>query len=64
MNYTFELKELQATHIVYLHHQGDISLIPSSIRKLMQWAGPFISPFGPDHCISFLIELGIKIISP
>ena len=40
MNYTFELKELQATHIVYLHHQGDISLIPSSIRKLMQWAGP------------------------
>ena len=21
MNYTFELKELQATHIVYLHHQ-------------------------------------------
>jgi len=40
MNYTFELKELQATHIVYLHHQGDISFIPSSIRKLMQWAGP------------------------
>ena len=40
MNYTFELKELQATHIVYLHHQGDMSLIPSSIRKLMQWAGP------------------------
>ena len=40
MNYTFELKELQATHIVYLHHQGDISLIPSSIRKLMQWAEP------------------------
>ena len=27
MNYTFELKELQATHIVYLHHQGDMSLI-------------------------------------
>jgi|GEM_PF-6098020 len=25
MNYTFELKELQATHIVYLHHQGDMS---------------------------------------
>ena len=40
MNYTFELKELQATHIVYLHHQGDMSMIPSSIRKLMQWAGP------------------------
>lgn len=40
MNYTFELKELHATHIVYLHHQGDMSLIPSSIRKLMQWAGP------------------------
>ena len=39
MNYTFELKELHATHIVYLHHQGDMSLIPSSIRKLMQWAG-------------------------
>ena len=40
MNYTFELKELQATHIVYLHHQGDMSMIPSSIRKLMQWARP------------------------
>lgn len=40
MNYTFELKELQATHIVYLHHQGDMSMIPSSIRKFMQWAGP------------------------
>ena len=35
MNYTFELKELQATHIVYLHHQGDMSMIPSSIRKLI-----------------------------
>ena len=33
MNYTFELKELQATHIVYLHHQGDMSMIPSSSQK-------------------------------
>ena len=33
MNYTFELKELQATHIVYLHHQGDISLIPKLYQK-------------------------------
>ena len=31
MNYTFELKELHATHIVYLHHQGDMSLIGSSL---------------------------------
>lgn len=40
MNYTFELKELQAEHIVYLHHQGDMNQIPDTIGKLMQWAGP------------------------
>ena len=33
MNYTFELKELHATHIVYLHHQGDMSLIPMGRGK-------------------------------
>lgn len=40
MNYTFELKELKDTDIVYLHHQGDMSLIPDTIGKLTQWAGP------------------------
>lgn len=33
MNYTFELKELQATHIVYLHHQGEYKLDPKLYQK-------------------------------
>lgn len=40
MNYTFELKELQAEHIVFLHHQGDMNQIPNTIGKLLRWAGP------------------------
>ena len=40
MYYTFELKELQAEHIVFLHHQGDMNQIPNTIGKLLRWAGP------------------------
>lgn len=39
MNYTFELKELHATHIVYLHHQGDMSLSQALSESLCNGPG-------------------------
>ena len=63
MNYTFELKELHATHIVYLHHQGDMSLIPSSIRKLMQWAGAKGLINGPANKLISGVKCGYRFNS-